>query len=105
MLTGTDYNTRFLSLRPNDNTRSIAELLDIESSEGYSGMSDEEIANLIEYKQHEAKNSEELKIKRKESEERINELKRETDRSIEESKKMFDSVINNAPIFKKVEGV
>lgn len=55
MTTGTDYATEYIGLKPDEDTRSITKLVDIERTNGYSGMTDKEIANLIAYKEHVAR--------------------------------------------------
>lgn len=105
MTTGTDidYTTRFISMRPDDDTRSIVELCEAERKEGYANMTDKEISNLIEYKQYEAERSKAIEIIKQESEEKLRLFKESLEQQRKDSRKMFDRIINSNPTFKSVK--
>lgn len=46
-----DYATEFVSLRPNENQRSVAECLEISRTGGYSTLTDDEIDALMTYRE------------------------------------------------------
>ena len=103
MTTGTDYNTRFISMRPDEDTRSIAELCEVERTEGYSGMTDKEIANLIEYKEYQAERSKTIAIIEQESKEKVELFKEALAQQRQDAKESFDRIINSNPVFKSVK--
>lgn len=47
-----DYSTKYISLAPSDNQRSVAECLDISRRSGYSTLTDDEIDALFEYREN-----------------------------------------------------
>lgn len=96
-----DYNTRYIGLRPDDNTRSIRELLETERKKGYSDMSDEEISNLIEYKIYEAKQDKEMELLEKETNARIQTGLDLAKQMREDTMKMIG--LKREPVFKVIE--
>lgn len=52
MTTGNDYAIRFISIRPDENTRSIVEIEEEVKTNGYVNLNDDEINNYIEYQKH-----------------------------------------------------
>lgn len=58
MTTGSNFNMDYINVKPDDDTRCIVDLLKEEERNGYSGMSDGEIAHLIAYKEAQAVKSE-----------------------------------------------
>lgn len=103
MTTGIDYITEYTSLRPRDDVRSITELVELERTSGYSDMSDEEISNLIAYKEYVAKRSEEIKL----VEAKIKEENEMLKKSIEEQKmsneEFMNAIFSLSPNFQTVE--
>ena len=73
MITGNniDYNTQYIGMRPDENTRSINELLKEERENGYSNMTDTEISNLIEYKMYQAEHAKKMEMLEEETRARV----------------------------------
>lgn len=103
MTTGTDYNTKYINLRPNENTRSIVELLEAEKTSGYGDMTNIEIANLIEYKQYIATKTKELELANEHNKEMERIAQEEADKRVEETRARMNELLNATPMYRTVE--
>lgn len=104
MTTGIDYTNQYLSLRPEDGSHSIAELVEMERTNGYSDMTNDEIARLIEYKEYCAKQDELIEQNRAHNEAMLKQAKEEAEKQRQETRDFFDKVINMQPALASVTG-
>lgn len=104
MTTGIDYTSQYISLRPEDGSHSIAELVEMERTNGYSEMTDDEIARLIEYKEYCAKQDELIEQNRAHNEAMLEQAKQDAELQRQETHDFFNKVINMQPALVSVTG-
>lgn len=104
MTTGIDYATQSIALDPPDGSRSTAKLVELERTEGYSDMTDAEIARLIEYKEYKAQQDKFIEDNRKHNETMLEQAKEAAQEQLEQSNKFFNDIINMEPALVRVDG-
>lgn len=104
MTTDIDYTTEFISLRPDEETRSIAELCEEERLNGYSGMTDVEISNLIAYKEHCAIQTAIIQEMKAHNEAIQKQMQEDAEKQREQSREFFDKILNAQPALVSVTG-
>lgn len=104
MTTGIDYTSQYISLRPADGSRSIAELVELERTSGYSDMTNDEIARLIEYKEYMAQQAEIIEQNRAHNEAILEQAKQDAELQRQETHDFFNKIINMQPALISVTG-
>lgn len=99
------YVTDYISQKPDSETRSIAELVEVERLEGYSQMSDKEITYLISYKEEQAKKSEEIKIYEEHEKQRTKLMAVESEARYELAQMRFQQAMSETMEFISVKDV
>lgn len=103
MKTGIDYDTQFIGLKPDENSKSILELLDEEKNNGYANMTDEEITRIMRYRESVAANVREAELKKQQAEESLARTRAAINENIENMNKMISEVFNTSVKFEEVE--
>lgn len=104
MTTDIDYATEFIGLKPDENSRSTVELCEMERTEGYQNMSDEEISRLIKYREYCAKQDQSIADKKAANESALKELGDIATESVKKSQEFFNQIINMEPALVSVTG-
>ena len=104
MITGIDYTNDYISLKPADGGRSITELVEMERTNGYSDMTDDEIKRLIDYKEYRAKQDELIEQNRLHNEAMLEQAKKDAANQLQQSRDFFNKVINMQPALVSVTG-
>lgn len=104
MTTGIDYTNEYISLKPEDGSHSIAELVEMERTSGYSDMTDKEISRLIGYKEYRAQQSELIEQNRLHNEAMLEQVKDDAEKQLQETHEFFNKVINMQPALVSVTG-
>lgn len=104
MTTGIDFNTEFIGMKPDEDSRSILELLEIERTSGYQGMTDDEISRLITYKEHNAERSKVVEDNRTSNEAMALNMKKAVDAQLRQSREFFKEILNMEPALVRVDG-
>lgn len=99
-----DYATQFIAMRPDDETRSVVELLDVEKNDGYSNMTDAEIRNLIAYKEHTAQNSVIIEQNKEHNDAVLKAMKETAEEQLQETRSFFQQALNTNPVLMSVTG-
>lgn len=104
MTTGIDYTSQYISLRPPDGGRSITELVELERTEGYSDMTNDEISRLISYKEYQAEQSELAAQNKAHNEAMLEQAKIDAELQRQETHDFFNKIINMQPALTSVTG-
>lgn len=104
MTTGIDYTNEYISLKPSDGSHSIAELVEMERTSGYSDMTNEEISRLIGYKEYRAQQAEVIEQNRLHNEAMLEQAKEDAEKQRQETHDFFNKVINMQPALITVTG-
>lgn len=104
MTTGIDYTAQYISLKPSDGSRSIAELVELERTSGYSDMTDAEISSLIEYKEYQAQHSAIIEQQKDYLDSALEQQRISAEQQRTETRQFFQAIINQEPILINVTG-
>lgn len=104
MTTGIDYDTQFIGMTPDEASRSILELLEIERTGGYTDMTNDEIARLIRYKENNAEQGKIVSDNRANNEAMLKQMNETVQKQLEHSSYFFNTIINMEPALVRVDG-
>ena len=103
MTTGNSNLYEYIGLAPNENCRSIVELLKVEKEGSYSDMNDEEIAYLMGYKEYKAKHDETIAVLRDESNAKLKALDEYLTEQRQKQRELFKQWFDTDSVFQSVK--